>query len=229
MGLPVTDRGGPPDGGGMGRPDELVGARGGAEGGAGRAGAVGAGPAGRGEAVGAWAAGRGGAAAEAEAAGTIGAVGRDGVGEVGPEPDPVPAAAGREGTTTDGCSEAGRLVMRRDPVPVRGEGPATTGRRSVPSGSASGGGRRPGPSAGSAAMAGAAGLAVALAVTLAAAAGFASAAGSPGWTGRRSPSRSAFRRARSASASSMDDEWLFTPIPRDRQRSRASLLLSPSS
>jgi len=54
-------------------------------------------------------------------------------------------------------------------------------------------------------------------------------AGSSGWTGRRSPSRSALRRARSACASSMDDEWLLTPIPRDKQRSSASLLVSPSS
>ena len=53
--------------------------------------------------------------------------------------------------------------------------------------------------------------------------------GSSGWTARRSPSRSALRRARSACASSIDDEWLFTPIPRSTQRSRASLLVSPSS
>jgi len=33
MGLPVTDRGGPPGGGGMGRPEALVGAWTGAEGG----------------------------------------------------------------------------------------------------------------------------------------------------------------------------------------------------
>ena len=52
---------------------------------------------------------------------------------------------------------------------------------------------------------------------------------SSGWTARRNPSRSALRRARSACASSIEDEWLLTPIPRSTQRSRASLLVSPSS
>jgi hypothetical protein len=55
------------------------------------------------------------------------------------------------------------------------------------------------------------------------------AAGSSGWTGRRKPSASAFRRTRSACASSMEDEWLLTPIPRDRASSRPSLLVRPSS
>jgi hypothetical protein len=41
MGLPVTERGGPPGGGGMGRPEVLVGGRGGAEGGAARGGPLG--------------------------------------------------------------------------------------------------------------------------------------------------------------------------------------------
>ena len=54
-------------------------------------------------------------------------------------------------------------------------------------------------------------------------------AGSSASTGRRRPSRSALRRARSAWASSMLEEWLFTPMPSDAQRSSASLLLSPSS
>lgn len=53
--------------------------------------------------------------------------------------------------------------------------------------------------------------------------------GSAGETSRRRPSASARRRARSAWASSMLEEWLFTPIPRTWQRSRASLLVSPSS
>ncbi len=62
------------------------------------------------------------------------------------------------------------------------------------------------------------------------AAGWAGAsAGSSGCTSRRRPSRSAFLRTRSACASSMDDEWLLTPIPRDKQRSSASLLVRPSS
>ncbi len=54
-------------------------------------------------------------------------------------------------------------------------------------------------------------------------------AGSSGWTGRRSPSASALRRTRSACASSMEEEWLFTPIPRDSASSRPSLLVRPSS
>ena len=59
-------------------------------------------------------------------------------------------------------------------------------------------------------------------------AGFCS-AGSSGWTARRRPSLSALRRTRSAWASSIEDEWLFTPMPNDTQRSRASLLVRPSS
>ncbi len=54
-------------------------------------------------------------------------------------------------------------------------------------------------------------------------------AGSSGCLSRRSPSRSALRRTRSAWASSMLDEWLVTPMPRSRQRSSASLLVRPSS
>jgi len=48
-------------------------------------------------------------------------------------------------------------------------------------------------------------------------------------TGRRKPSRSALRRTRSACWSSMLEEWLLTPIPSDMHRSRASLLVRPSS
>lgn len=48
-------------------------------------------------------------------------------------------------------------------------------------------------------------------------------------TGRRRPSRSALRRTRSAWASWIDDEWLLTPMPSERQRSSVSLLLKPSS
>lgn len=52
---------------------------------------------------------------------------------------------------------------------------------------------------------------------------------SSGCTDRRRPSASAFLRTRSACASSIEEEWLFTPMPRARQRSRASLFVSPSS
>ena len=60
-------------------------------------------------------------------------------------------------------------------------------------------------------------------------AAFLAGAGSSGWTGRRSPSASALRRTRSAWASSMEDEWLLTPIPRERASSSPSLLVRPSS
>ncbi len=60
-------------------------------------------------------------------------------------------------------------------------------------------------------------------------AAFLAGAGSSGWTGRRNPSASAFRRTRSACASSMEDEWLLTPIPRERASSSPSLLVRPSS
>lgn len=58
---------------------------------------------------------------------------------------------------------------------------------------------------------------------------FFSAAGSSGWVSRTRPSRSALRRTRSACASTMLDEWLFTPIPSAAQRSSVSLFVSPSS
>jgi hypothetical protein len=60
-------------------------------------------------------------------------------------------------------------------------------------------------------------------------AAFLAGAGSSGWTGRRNPSASALRRTRSACASSMEDEWLLTPIPRDRASSSPSLFVRPSS
>jgi hypothetical protein len=60
-------------------------------------------------------------------------------------------------------------------------------------------------------------------------AAFFAGAGSSGWTGRRNPSASALRRTRSACASSIEDEWLLTPIPRERASSSPSLLVRPSS
>ncbi len=60
-------------------------------------------------------------------------------------------------------------------------------------------------------------------------AAFLAGAGSSGWTGRRRPSASALRRTRSACASSMEDEWLLTPMPRERASSSPSLLVRPSS
>ena len=58
---------------------------------------------------------------------------------------------------------------------------------------------------------------------------FLTGSGSSGCWSRRRPSASALRRTRSACASSMLDEWLFTPMPSAMQRSRHSLFVSPSS
>jgi hypothetical protein len=253
MGLPVTERGGPPGGGGMGRPEALVGGCTGAEGGAtggaaglaaawGGAGGRGAAGAGAGaDAAGAdgaeggadgaagWACAAGatgagaGVGAGVRAAGTAGAVGRRGV---------AGAGAGARGAATGGCSEAGRLVTSRAPVRLIGGVEGASGGDA--DGSSSPTGDRTGPSdvvtSGRGSVPSVESGAVFLAAAFLVAAAFlAGAAGSSGWTGRRRPSRSAFLRARSAWASSMDEEWLFTPIPRDRHRSSASLLVSPSS
>ena len=260
MGLPVTERGGPPGGGGIGRPEALVGACTGAEGGAtggaaalaatwggaggrGAAGAAGgadgvaaAGAAGatRGAVEGATAAGA--AAAGACAAGATGATG---VGAAGRAAGAA-GAAGRTGATGAGvgarlgvgaCSDAGRLVTSRAPVRliggVDGASGIGAGGPSLPTEAGAG------PSDGVRSDRSASPLASAAtffaAAFLVAAAFLAGGAGSSGCTGRRRPSRSAFLRARSACASSMDEEWLLTPIPRDRHRSSASLLVSPSS
>jgi len=149
--------------------------------------------------------------------------------------DGVPA--GRSGTVRGGSviSLAGLLTTRR--WPGRGScvtaGASAAGLVAVPSGSPGAlgseigaGGRAPGRSS------------AGVLVTRWAAPGVPPCAGaetdlvdagSSGCTARRRPSRSALRRARSACASSIDDEWLLTPIPRSMQRSRASLLVSPSS
>jgi hypothetical protein len=60
-------------------------------------------------------------------------------------------------------------------------------------------------------------------------AGVGSGTSSAGDWARLSPSRSALRRTRSAWASSMLEEWLFTPIPMAKHSSSPSLLVRPSS
>jgi hypothetical protein len=85
-------------------------------------------------------------------------------------------------------------------------------------------GAPPAPPSSDASPVGAADLAALVAL-----AAFFAGAGSSGWTGRRRPSASALRRTRSACASSIEDEWLLTPIPRDRASSSPSLLVRPSS
>jgi hypothetical protein len=245
MGFPVTERGGPPGGGGIGRPVALLGACAGAEGGGvGAAGALAAGGADPDAAAGA-----GGAAGADAAAGTDGAAGADGVagadgaatagaGEGGGT-EPVGgagltalAAGARSGVGALGCSDAGRLVINLAPERLGGIGGgglwvvsfAVLSPTEVP------------PLVSPPTGTGALGVSIDAGTVSSLAAAFlvvdaflSEGAGSSGWTGRRSPSRSALRRARSACASSMDDEWLLTPIPRDRHRSSASLLVSPSS
>src|SRR5690606_37897331 len=53
--------------------------------------------------------------------------------------------------------------------------------------------------------------------------------GSSGCSARTKPSRWARRRTRSACASSMPEECVFTPMPRSLERSRVSLFVIPSS
>jgi hypothetical protein len=199
---------GAPDGG---APAEGAGPDGGApadEGGAERGGAVG--PVGADD--GGLAGGRSpSGASPADAAGLSGAAGRGGAGA---PPAGARGAAGRgatgvrPGPPRSGASPPGVLVTNR-----RGSG--------------SGGGPPPSTAAGGAVSATGATDAGAGAAGAAAAAAFLG--GSSGWTGRRRPSRSAFRRTRSAWASSMLDEWLFTPMPSATHRSSVSLLVSPSS
>ena len=103
---------------------------------------------------------------------------------------------------------AGHLGRRRRVHAGRGGTPARLG---LPSARHV---RRAVPASGAAAEA----LAVALASS-----------SSGGWVARRRPSRSALRRTRSAWASSIEDEWLLTPIPKETHRSSASLFVRPSS
>jgi len=147
----------------------------------------------------------------------------------GDSPTRVPGAVAGTGGRRVWASDTGRLVTRR-PERFTGAGrsvsPGRDGSPLLPTAEASDeitstadgwGPSGPGPPD----------LAAAFFAT-AFLAGFAG-SGSSGWTSLRRPSRSALRRARSAWASSIDEEWLLTPIPSDRHRSSASLLVRPSS
>ena len=254
MGRPLGPTGGRTGGGGTSRPDELSGGRGGRWPGAGRevvgaappgpaaaAGATGwsAGPVGGagGGAVGAVDGGRlpgasvevpvpsgglgtDGAAAGAAGAGAVRAAGRGRGGRRTGRGRGGGGRGGRRGAGRRGCrafGRAGRGRRRRGCSPdAGGAGPLRPRHRRtarLP--------RRRWPAAAVPAAAFLAGARLAGA--------FFSGAGSSGWTGRRNPSASAFRRTRSAWASSIEDEWLLTPMPSARHRSSASLLVSPSS
>jgi hypothetical protein len=245
MGRPLGPSGGrDPGGGGTGRPEGLSGGRaarwrstvsGGAcaaGAGAAEAGAVGAAAAGASVAgAGAWGGAEAGAgAAAAGAAGAAGGAGAGGgvgrlllmrrderaagasdaagaAGAAGAPAVPDPAAAGAE-TGRAAAFLTGPLLgaeLLDTDVSGRRAGAPPVPPSSVP---------------------GVGGADFAALVALAA---FLAGAGSSGWTGRRKPSASALRRTRSACASSMEDEWLFTPIPRERASSSPSLLVRPSS
>jgi len=133
------------------------------------------------------------------------------------------AAAGRRGSSSVRRGGVGRSlpleVTRRAGGVVTGAGAGAgvgAGASAAGSTGAAGAGAGDASSPGSADLAGA----------FAALAGF---AGSSGWTSRMRPSRSALRRTRSACASSMLEECVFTPIPSDTQRSSVSLFVIPSS
>jgi hypothetical protein len=176
---------------------------------------------------------RSGGAAGADAA-TAGGAGRGGAagGRAGGAGDGRAASGGAlragDGGGTD-TSLAGRLVtsLWRSGVGMTGGGAAGAGPLGAGAPAAGAGEAGPGASVPvEAATAWSAGTRPGLVVV--ARAGFCS-AGSSGETARRNPSLSAFLRTRSAWASSIEEEWLFTPMPNDTQRSRASLLVRPSS
>jgi hypothetical protein len=120
-------------------------------------------------------------------------------------------AAGAETTGASGTGVAGAFTAG---------GAGTTGGATGAEGAGAGA---------SVTAAGAAGASGAGALSAAFLAAFLTGAGSSGATSRLSPSRSALRRARSAWASSIDEDAPFTPIPSPRHKSTASLLVSPSS
>jgi len=214
----------------MGRPELLSGGRVGAAGGPEAAGACGGaclsgGRVGAVGASGAWeldvAAARGaGAAGAGTGVAGAGAVGAGGAGVAGAGgAGALALAAGRAGGAGGGCaiSLAGRLVTRPERAARTGAGDGRA--------AAAGAEIRCVSSAGGTSALAAAGRGLTSGIW---ACGFSSGTSSVA-TGRLSPSLSAFRRTRSACASSMEDEWLLTPIPRDSARSSASLLLRPSS
>jgi hypothetical protein len=152
-----------------------------------------------------------------DAAGALGRAGGGGAGRAGGAEDREGAGGGID------TSLAGRLVTRRGLAvgsrPAAGaDGVVVAGVRAAGALGAGSCARAAGDSAtGVRSAAGGAEASAALA------------GASSGCTGRRRPSLSALRRTRSAWASSIDEEWLFTPMPNDNERSSASLFVRPSS
>ena len=167
---------------------------------------------------------RGAASGGAVGGPSAAAAGGVAAGRVGPGAGWLGRAGGGTGrngrrSSRSGCSLAGRLVIRR-----------WSGSAGRPLGGAVAAAAGSAASASSLSSASAAGFSAAgFSAAGAFAAAFLAFLGSSGWTSRLSPSRSAFRRTRSAWASSMLEEWLLTPIPSAAHRSSVSLLVSPSS
>jgi hypothetical protein len=243
MGRPLGPSGGRcPGGGGTGLPEGLKGGR--ARRWSGGAAVSGAWAAGECAAAGAWAGeveGRSpaGGAAGGRSVGRL-LISRDertGASAPAPAPAPAPVAAAPSGPPADAAAGAGTSAGGAATVRA---GAFLAGAMVAPALDAATAFRGAGASAGAlaAAPSAAAGTGAASAVVAAFLAGaaflvdlaaFLAGAGSSGWTGRRNPSASALRRTRSACASSMEDEWLLTPIPRERASSSPSLLVRPSS
>ena len=163
------------------------------------------------EAAGAEAAGAEAAGAAAAGAVLAGAAGTAGAGEgggelVGGEGLTVLAAGGRIGEGALGCSDAGRLVINLAEERLGGIGAGALWVVSLPVLSPAEVLPSPSPTGGLVVSIVAEAVSNLAAAFLVDVTFLSEGAGSSGWTGRRSPSRSALRRARSAWASSMDDE-----------------------
>ena len=197
---PALGRRAPPGGGGSGLPLGLMGARRGG-GGIGLPESLSGGLVGCGRRAGSPAWGRGGAEGTlvADAAGCARAGAVGGAGRS--------SAAGAWTLVSLGATGRAELTRRRGAA-----GADASASRGASAAGASDG-------SGGAALAGGAAALVALV-------GF---SGSSGCTSRRRPSASTLRRTRSACASSIDDEWLFTPMPRSTAISTVSLFVRPSS
>ncbi len=140
-------------------------------------------------------------------------------------PSEDPPAAGRAGSCVlgrDGASGAGAGASARAATGSGAAGAGASAGPAVEGVSTAGAGASAGASAGAFA---AFFVLLAAFVALVALTGL----GSSGCSARVRPSRSARRRTRSACASSMPEECVFTPMPRSRDRSRVSLFVIPSS
>jgi hypothetical protein len=231
--LPDCERGGPPGGGGIGRPDEDVGAP--APGGRGGA------PSGRGPRAAGSIGGRAGrrsagaeGAAEADAAATPGG-GPAGAAGRGGAPEPLELTMRRGAAGGGGGAVAGRVsaaigcTVGGGAAGAGGAAGVVTATGATGMSTTAGAGASAGGGAAGGAGAWAAGAGAAAAAAAAFLPPFFSTGGSSGCTSRTRPSRSALRRTRSACASTMLEEWLLTPIPSALQRSSVSLFVSPSS